>query len=72
MTNTKQASSRYIANWSERKKNREFHSLRRHKPDCNVNDIKVAVYSQTGRDLREAGFDPCAKCCRHWKSHENT
>lgn len=57
---------------------KEFHSLKRQKPQCNVKRItkKHQVLFFLGREAKEAGFDPCAFCCGskrggHWKSLDN-
>lgn len=56
----------YIAN----KNKKEFHSIKRAKPECNVDKItdEHKVLFQTGRKARAAGFDACAHCNRYWKS----
>jgi hypothetical protein len=50
---------------------KEFHSIARQKPECNVDKIKSPVYFTRGRDARAAGFDACGHCTRYWKSRRN-
>jgi hypothetical protein len=47
---------------------KEFHSIKRQKPDCNVKRIKKAVAFKRGRDAVAAGYDACGHCALHWKS----
>ena len=49
-------------------KTKEFHSVKRQKPDCNVKLIKKPVEFKRGRDAIAAGFDACGHCSRYWKS----
>lgn len=66
---TKQAKEKqpvYIGN----KGTNEFHSVKRHKPECNFDAItpENRVGFKRGRDALAARFDACAYCARHWKS----
>ncbi len=47
---------------------KEFHSAKRHKPECNLKRIRRPVEFSTGRAARKAGFDACGHCTRYWKS----
>jgi hypothetical protein len=49
---------------------KEFHSIKRQKPECNVKGILASnrVQFDRGKDAKAAGFDACAHCVRHWKS----
>lgn len=47
---------------------KEFHSIRRHKPQCNFDKIKERVEFRTGRQARAAGYDACFYCCTYWRS----
>lgn len=50
---------------------KEFHSVRRQKPECNVKLIKRPVYFGRGRDAIAEGLDACGHCTRYWKSRDN-
>jgi len=52
------------------KKTKEFHSLKRQKPECNVKRITAAncIYFKRGSDAKAAKYDACAHCTRYWKS----
>lgn len=52
------------------KRTKEFHSVKRQKPQCNVKRItkKHMILFMTGRDAKNDGYDACAHCARHWKS----
>jgi len=52
------------------KKTKEFHSIKRQKPECNVKRITAAnrVEFKRGKDAVAAEFDACAHCSRYWKS----
>lgn len=54
------------------KRTKEFHSIKRQKPQCNVKRItsKHQVMFQRGRDAKDANFDACFFCARHWKSRK--
>ena len=61
--------SGYVANTHTK----EFHSLKRHKPECNVLAI-AAEHQQIFRTMKEAhdaGFDACAHCVKRYKSRDN-
>jgi hypothetical protein len=58
---------RYIANTSTR----EFHSIRRQKPQCQVSEIKDATYYKTGRAAIADSMDACSFCSVYWKSRDN-
>jgi hypothetical protein len=49
---------------------KEFHSIKRQKPECNVKLItaKREVRFSRGKDAIAAGYDACAHCSRYWKS----
>jgi len=59
----------YVGN----KSTKEFHSVKRHKPECNFDAITAdnRVEFKRGRDAIGAGFDACAHCAKHWKSRDN-
>lgn len=61
------AKSIYVGN----PETKEFHSIRRQKPECNVKQIKSPVYFKRGRDARDKGFDACGHCSVYWKSRDN-
>ena len=47
---------------------KEFHSAKRHKPECNMRQIKNPVEFSTGRAAKKQNYDACAHCTRYWKS----
>jgi len=59
----------YVAN----KSTREFHSIRRQKPECNVKEIteENRVEFKRGKDAVAAKFDACGHCSKYWKSRDN-
>lgn len=52
------------------KKTKEFHSIKRQKPECNVKRILVSnkVFFDRGKKAKNAGYDACGHCTVYWKS----
>lgn len=50
---------------------KEFHSVKRQKPECNAGKIKSPVYFARGKDAVAKGYDACGHCSRYWKSLKN-
>ncbi len=59
----------YVGN----KATKEFHSIKRQKPECNVGLIATPnrVEFKRGKDAVAAGLDACGHCSRYWKSRDN-
>lgn len=63
----KEKKHRYVGNLVTK----EFHSLRRQQPDCNVKLIENPSYFARGREAINAGYDACGNCSKYWKSRRN-
>jgi len=55
------------------KATKEFHSIKRQKPECNVKLItkENKVMFLRGRDAIKDGYDACGWCSAYWKSRDN-